>query len=328
MAKPFIIGLTFPSSAHRTMRISELTYLLDRLDLQSYELKRSPGPHGKQLLRNLPKVRELVAILKATGAFSSLIEPLQQRRIESLLVEEIIVDEEDADDWQSESYALLGSLSALKEVLKNLFPSKREFVVHVSVPTPHTLELMGQAMQIVDEIFKRHLSHEAIQGKYEVHRWEAGSFWIEMDVGTREAVCFLGALSRSAKAAMDKFRECELIEAAVIDARIVFEGYRDIQEAYSALIVKLIDREAKQIAKHYLMDESSRTVMDLTTSIKQLYELMRRGGDIQPGPTVSEDVMEHYPESSRIALALLRNAVPPQSISKLLHEEAVAAEQQ
>jgi hypothetical protein len=173
--------------------------------------------------------------------------------------------------------------------------------VSIKLPKASQLSNVVEALSRIDKIFSQAMSVLPESPAVNVKRWENGSLWIDMLVGSASGVVLIGGLTWAAACAFKKYQEGRLLEKMTDSLGLKNDLLAVLRDGVDKAVNEIIDAEAKRLdAKHSKGKGDVETIGRLQFCIRELYEMIRVGTEVHPSLLAPEDVRNVFPNMEEV----------------------------
>lgn len=271
---------------------------------------------------NLPQLREKLEAALSIPVVQKIAELLYTSKPLRMAYAEV--------DIQSSAYPPLKALAdkidvyleSMELLLKSIGASDSgDAEISVKLSKASNLSEVNIQLESLDQTLTQALSVLPEPPTLRVSRWENGSLWIDLLVGSAAGVMLIGGVTWAAACAFKKFQEGKLIEKASESLGIKNEVLGSLRDGVAFAIETVIQAEAKRLdEKHSKNKGDAETIQRLQHCIRQTFDMIKEGTEIHPALMMPEDVKNVFPNMAELL------ALP--SAQKLLKEHAEAEGEQ
>lgn len=251
-------------------------------------------------IKNLPGLREKIEIAVLLPAISNLAIRMNKSRPLSLAYEDIIVTYADYLALHSLAVKIDNYIDCVIQFLEDQgVDGADEIGVSVKLAEASSLFEVNKKIERLDGMLGQALSILAEPSRVTVARWENGSLWIDLLVGSASGVLLIGGITWAAACAFKKYQEGKLIEKASEGMGIKNEVLQSLSDGVSSAIEALIEAEAIRLnEKHSKGKGDPETIGRLKHCIKETFEMIKEGTEIHPALMAPEEVKNVFPNLS------------------------------
>jgi hypothetical protein len=168
--------------------------------------------------------------------------------------------------------------------------------VYVRFPEAENIALITKDLIAIETATMQIVTHKNIGGSFKVVRWESGSLWIHVLVGTASAVTIIAGAAWSAAVVAKKWMEVRIFLQHAEGLTIKNDSLEDLRDAQKKMLDELVSSEAKALAdKHFDSSSDPEIVERVRYAIATFSELIRRGGEVAPSLNAPEQVENLFP---------------------------------
>jgi hypothetical protein len=194
------------------MRLNKLRALLKSLPLNDMSLVlRSNTPDG-WTFENLENFKKLLAALDEQPFFQKEVTKLASSRLFSTTANVLYVAKKDGPEGiYRVASDLLAQLYGLSLILEKIIADDKPETVSIKLPDPSDFSSLLGDLQMFRQAIEQIILNPTINGELRVIKWETGSFWIGLYLGTAAAVTLVAGVTWSALILCKKYEEFEIL---------------------------------------------------------------------------------------------------------------------
>ena len=281
------------------MRISEINYKIKQLDLNEVSITMDNNSN----LKNLIKFKNLIQDIEKYELtfYYSVIETLKKSPIYSTNQNSITLSSNQRMDIYYQSKYIIDSLKSLQIVFSDIIPEPNKNEFSIKFPTPESFESLLKDMNKIEKQLSILVNDKSIQSYIQLNKWEHGSFWIDIIIGTQFAINVIGAITWAAayiSSQIKKNREHDLYLQKIETEVEMLKSIREKQELY---LEKLYETEILNIQEnHFDNTEDNERNKKIKNTIKLFADMIQRGGEFQPSLISPKEIKESYPDFKNI----------------------------
>ncbi|MFW2235282.1 hypothetical protein ACN4FE_04565 [Aliarcobacter butzleri] len=282
------------------MRISEINYKIQQIDTSKAGITYGTS---SSVLTNLIKFKNLLNELEKNELifYFDVIKELKSSELYSTTQDSIVTLASDAALIYSQSKYIVDSIHSLKRVFKEIIPISKENELSIKLPNTDNLENLLKDMSKIEKQLSIVVNDSDIQSYIQLSKWEHGSFWIDIIIGTPFAISVIGAITWSAayiSSQIKKNREHTLYLEKIETEVQMLKSIKEKQEQY---LDKLYETEVLNIQENYFENnENNERNKKIKDTIKLFADMIQRGGEFQPSLISPKDIKDSYPDFKNI----------------------------
>jgi len=278
------------------MRLSVIQNILERVDYKVLSLGYERHGSGNHLIKNLSSIRETVSFISEIPSLRKRITPIQSSIIFSTADDSILVSSEARAEITNSLSVLSIACRTLLEVIETQKTPEKTDSIHIRLPDPSDFSQLLTSLEQFNKVLDQTIVHEDIQGSLKVPTWEAGSFWIEICLGTTAAVQVVAGITWAAAVIIKKRHEAEIIGEHVRSLKIKNDSLEDLKDGQKKAMDLLLENEAKNIQDEFYKDtDNHENLGRLCWAIKTFADLIHQGAEIHPALNAPEPVQNLFP---------------------------------
>ena len=194
-------------------------------------------------------------------------------------------------------------LIGLEMYLKSILSHQKEESVFVKLPETHDLSFTAAFLVRLEKALSQLLLQSEGNGRIELQGWESGSLWMEVYLGTAQAVAIVGSGLWAAAVISKKNQEAKLHAEYARGLRLRNDGLENLLEAQKVLLSEFVDAEVINLAAaHYNGTDNVETLGRVKFAIKEFSEMIEQGAEIHPALQAPEEVKNLFPNLSNLHL--------------------------
>lgn len=281
------------------MRLRTILSLLESVDLEKLKPSASPLKEGVSF-GGLGAFRKTVAALEPVEALALDLKILKSSPIFQSDAETLEVgNETTAQQISAASLSLFTGAKAILNALKQVMPEDESPVITVSVPEPVNIKKLIYVCGKLEKALQGSITGNELGGKSAIKHIDPAADWIEVDVGTEEALRLAGDLVWSAAVVYGRYQEAKIFEEHVKTLKIKTESMEDLKRGQSEAIVRLIHTESAHLVEKHLKGNGGQ-LEKFKAPIKLMADLIKDGVRIAPADDAQEDVKVLFPDYAKL----------------------------
>lgn len=284
------------------MRLTEINYKIQQLSLDKVAIVYASG--SSMMLTNLNRFKELINKIEEyeLDFYNDVIEKLYKSPIYSTTQNDISFSStQEASKVYFNSKYILDSLNSLLLVFSKILPTPNENELSIKFPTTQNLEDLLKDMSKIEKQLSIIVNDKEIDTYIQLSKWEYGSYWVDIAIGTSLAISLIGSISWSAAyiSTLIKKDKEQLLYLQKIEADVqMLQAIKDKQLAY---LDKLYENEVLNIQENYFNNqENNERNKKIKDTIKLFADIIQRGGEFQPSLISPKEMKESYPDFKNI----------------------------
>ena len=284
------------------MRLTEINYKIQQLSLDKVAIVYAPN--SSMMLTNLNRFKELINKIEEyeLDFYNDVIEKLYKSPIYSTTQNDISFSStQEASKVYFISKYILDSLNSLLLVFSKILPTPNENELSIKFPTTQNLEDLLKDMSKIEKQLSIIVNDKEVNTHITLSKWEYGSYWIDIAIGTPFAISLIGSISWAAAhiaSLIRKDKEHSLyLQKIETDAQML----NAIKEKQLLYLDKLYENEVLNIQENYFNNkENNERNKKIKDTIKLFADIIQRGGEFQPSLISPKEMKESYPDFKNI----------------------------
>ncbi len=282
------------------MRLTEVNYKIEKLNLSNSFIKITEG----NTLSNLINFKNLIGEVEKyeLSFYNTEINKLKNSFIYSTTQDSIkeYTYEKLINVYNISKY-IVDSLNSLKLVFSKLLPTPDENELSIKLPTTNNFENLLKDMNKIEKQLSIIVNDKEVDTFIKLNKWEYGSYWIDIALGTSFAISLIGSISWSAayiSSLIKKDKEHSLyLQKIETDAQMLSA----IKEKQLLYLEKLYETEVLHIQENYFENkENNERNKKIKDTIKLFADIIQRGGEFQPSLISPKEIKDSYPDFKNI----------------------------
>lgn len=192
------------------------------------------------------------------------------------------------------------ALPIVLEAFASMKFAENDKIVSIKLPKVSNLDDLAKTTSTLNTVFSQTLLNKKINGQVKFENFDVGSSWIDIFVGSDQAIALVAGMVWSAAVIYKKMQEGKMFKHYVNGLTIKNDSLKDLQKGQSELIDKLISTEATALHKKHFDDTDKDQIIRLTHSIKLLSELINNGAEVHPSLLEPEEVSNLFPDFKQL----------------------------
>ena len=300
------------------MRLSEIQMHIEKISMEGIYLKLEN--HGSNsTISNIIKFKEFLKSVQIFPFYAAEVTELYESDLYSTGNDSITVNYQIAASIKNYANYLITGMIALRKVLDamNMKSDSDEKSIFIKLPSSNDLKELISTLSAFEQSINQVIINDTINGYLQIERWESGSFWVKLVLGSQAAVFLIGSISWSAAVINKKYQEGRILEQQVRALNIKSESLEDLLNTQKKATDLLIKNEVEAIQiKHFqkgkVNGESSGSSSEkegmldpeqferLKMATKTFAELIQKGSEIHPALTAPEKVDNLFPDFNQL----------------------------
>lgn len=281
------------------MRLSKIYQIVSSFNYQVVQLKVSQRQTFK-IIGNLIAFKHFINIISETNIFSEEVNILTSSPLYATTLDSIEIANSETD-FIKYANTIIDSCKILKTILSRLVEPADQLTISIQLPQPNDFEELTATMSRIKKALYQTLINSNVNGEVIIKRWETGSYWIDIFVGTTLAVHLIASIVWSAAVVCKKFQENKMFAEHARSLKIRSDSLEDLYEKQKVVTSKLIDTEAKNIYyDHFNKDDNNEEIERIKYAVTTFAELIQKGGEIHPSLAAPEKVQNLFPDYKRL----------------------------
>jgi hypothetical protein len=265
-------------------------------------------------INELPELRSKLEDAMSLPVLAQMAEKIYTSQPLRFATESVQIESSFSGEFKAIAAKLDLYLRAMLETL-DFLARGGEGELAIKLPPVSELSTVVAKLEKLEKVFAQALSILSDPPTLKVAKWEKGSLWIDLLIGSTAGVTLIGGVTWAAACAYKKFQEGRLLEKTSEGLGIKNEVLASLRDGIAFAIEAEIQAEAKRLdEKHSKGKGDPETIKRLQYCIRETFEMIKEGTEIHPALMAPEDVKNVFPNMSEIL------ALP--STQKLLKDHA------
>lgn len=283
------------------MRLSVIQSILEKINFDALELEHGNYGVSQSRISKLSAIRDNILLIDQIPSLRSRTKPLLDSVIFSTHEDSLIVTDEVRDQIITSLFYVSVASRTLRGVVQEQNNQSLDASICIRLPDPSDFSQLLSSLEQFNKVLQQTVLHEDIGGTVKISTWEAGSFWIELVLGTQTAVSVVASIAWAAAVILKKRHEAGIIEQQVRSLEIKNESLVDIKKAQKEALDLLLAAEAKNIQdEFYNHSKDNETLGRLQWAIHTFADLINQGAEIHPSLNAPESVQNLFPDLKHI----------------------------
>jgi len=286
------------------MRLNRLKTLLKPLPIENMALRRGNSDPNGTAFSNIEQFKNLLTAISGQPFFKQEVDFLLNSALYTTTANDLyITKKNNPEEINTVASNLIAQLYGIRLMLDKIVADESPEIISIRLPDPADFSGLVADLQTFKQAIEQVIINPSINGILKVTKWETGSFWIDLYLGTTEAVTLVAGVTWSALVLCKKFAEFTILWETAKSLKIKNESLSDLRNQQEALTANLVDSEAR-----YLEEQSFDGAHDnerlerIKKSIKVFATLIQRGAEVQPSLMAPEAVQNLFPDFSKPTL--------------------------
>lgn len=286
------------------MRLSEINYYINKLNIEGHVLEYSYLSQTSSMLENIINFKALIKEIEdyTINFYEKEISILKKSEIYETSSNTLSVTVQIRSLLINNAMLIVDSLTSLKVVLERVTPERNENSFLIKLPQSNNFEEIANDMSKIQRQLHLVLSDKKIDSSMHINNWEYGSFWIDIVIGTQLALGLIASITWTAAYIKKELKKNE--EANLYLERIGHENehIKKVQETQKKYIDKIYENEILNIQENHYDDEKDpERNVKIKKTIELFANILSRGGEFQPSLIAPEKMKKNFPDLKNIA---------------------------
>lgn len=216
----------------------------------------------------------------------------------------LIVPTSTKNEFVNRMNIIKGKLDTIKSIGEEFIKKEDETDINVKIPTNDLTEI-SKIFNEIDKALNQTIVNKKINGKVEVKKFETGSLWVGIGLGSVAAISLVGSMLWASQVIRKKFYEAELSRQYVDAIKDKNEDIAKARKLILSVIEKELDKEydeecKKIIEENNLEEEGNEYSNKLKYALKTFNELSEKGVEFHPNQLAPEEVKNLFPTNQII----------------------------
>lgn len=252
-------------------------------------------------VKRLPQLRDKLEFALQLPVLSKIAEDIFRAPPLRMVFAEVDVSNHVYSKLQEHAYSLDASVGAMGELLAVIVGTTViEQTVSIKFKQASNLADVNRQLDRLDQTLTQALSVLPEVPSLSVSRWENGSLWIDLLIGSVAGVVLIGGITSVAASAYKKWQEGVLIRKTSESLGIKNEVLKSLNDQISFAIETLIQAEAKRLDEKHSKKGDPETIQRLQYAIRQIFEMIKEGTEVHPALMAPENVKNAFPDMADI----------------------------
>ncbi|MDA3897485.1 MAG: hypothetical protein PF482_15220, partial [Desulfobacteraceae bacterium] len=283
------------------MRLSEVQAILYGVIESSNHLKIEKANSENIIIGNILAFKSFINDISVLPFFENEIKFITNSKLYSTSQSTFTIRNDIGYSIYKTAEYLNNASEALSKVLEVMNPNIEENSIFILLPCTNDFKALVNNLTAFEKSINQVISNDTIKGQLRIKRWESGSFWVELMLGSQAAVSLIAAIAWSATVISKKYKESQLIEQHVRSLEIKNESLQDLLEKQKEVNSLLIQNEVKNIqVKHFGSNEDNENFERLRLTTKTFAELIQKGSEVHPALNAPEEVQNVFPNFKKL----------------------------
>lgn len=286
------------------MRISKLRdYLEEVLKLKPAFGVTIDHEHvnGTYYVTGLNSLRLIVATLSEYPGGNFLGKGFAELDVAERVEDRLGLSRESRDQLRNFTNALYSQLAGLFAVLRDALPPSSEESIRFKLPVSEDPDTVIKDVSAVFRALRHVVLDPEIGGELRIKGWENGSLWLDIWLGASSVVAFVGSIAWSAAVIRRKWAEGQIMIEKAREIGAEADVVEHLSEALKKSIDVVIETEAQNVLSRHGKGKTGQEFLErLKLTIKEFYELMARGAEIQPSLMEPTKASELFPDFTKL----------------------------
>ena len=286
-----------------------LKTLIDEIEEEytfDYTVNQVNGDASKYVIENYEKTMIYLSRIRKFDFIENDINQLEEKcgSIFNSRTGRLIVPTSTKNEFVNRMNIIKGKLDTIKSIGEEFIKKEDETDINVKIPTNDLTEI-SKIFNEIDKALNQTIVNKKINGKVEVKKFETGSLWVGIGLGSVAAISFVGSMLWASQVIRKKYYEAELSRQYVDAIKDKNEDIAKARKLILSVIEKELDKEydeecKKIIEENNLEEEGNEYSNKLKYALKTFNELSEKGVEFHPNQLAPEEVKNLFPTNQII----------------------------
>lgn len=286
-----------------------LKTLIDEIEEEytfDYTVNQVNSDASKYVIENYEKTMIYLSRIRKFDFIENDINQLEEKcdSIFNSRTGRLIVPTSTKNEFVNRMNIIKGKLDTIKSIGEEFIKKEDETDINVKIPTNDLTEI-SKIFNEIDKALNQTIVNKKINGKVEVKKFETGSLWVGIGLGSVAAISLVGSMLWASQVIRKKFYEAELSRQYVDAIKDKNEDIAKARKLILSVIEKELDKEydeecKKIIEENNLEEEGNEYSNKLKYALKTFNELSEKGVEFHPNQLAPEEVKNLFPTNQII----------------------------
>jgi len=283
------------------MRLKTLIDKIEEEYIFDYTVNQISGDTSKCIIENYEKTMIYLSRIRNFDFIENDINQLEEKcgSIFNSRTGKLIVPTSTKNKFVNRMNIIKGKLDTLKFIGEEFIKKEDETDINVKIPTNDLTEI-SKIFNEIDKALNQTIVNKKINGKVEVKKFETGSLWVGIGLGSVAAISFVGSMLWASQVIRKKYYEAELSRQYIDAIKDKNEDISKARKLILSVIEKELDKEydeecKKIIEENNLEEEGNEYSNKLKYALKTFNELSEKGVEFHPNQLAPEEVKNLFP---------------------------------
>ena len=283
------------------MKLRSIEYILADIDFKEVRLLVSNPSATTRRIENIDLFKEYVSTVEGLGFFDKEVKALKNSVLYSTSQDSLTVDHKKITQTYGIANYVVQAGESLYRALGSILEIEAENSIGVKLPEPSDFKDLIKSMETIEKVLSQVVHHQDIGGSITINRWDSGSYWVELILGTQAAVTLVAGIAWSSAVVYKKLQEAKIFEEHAKSLKIKNESLEDITKQQKELTSLLIAQESKAIQiKNFKNEDDNEVLERIKHSVKTFAELIQSGAEVHPALSAPESVENLFPNFKKL----------------------------
>jgi hypothetical protein len=283
------------------MRAEEILLLLDDAGIGDSFDHHFPGGGA---LRHIQLLRKRLEAIEGIPGFEAAFRTFEKSIIFRTAQDSLDIQNGECAELRQMTQTCAAHLLGLRRYLKAVTSKQGKESLFFRMPETNDLRKLIADLDSISKCLSQSVTHPKVGGQVTVKSWEPGSFWIEIGVGSFEAIKLFAGLAVVAALALDQIQKFRIANEHISTLRIRQEQLEMLKDAQEQALRQLIDEEVEKTTPLFGdggLDNETKERLKYT--VRMLQEMFERGLKIRPALNAPEGVASPFENLQKLLLS-------------------------
>jgi len=246
------------------------------------------GSH-KALLKILPRVATVTALER-------FVQEVIARPLFHALTDSVEVSHKDWEALRSDVRTLRFAADLLMSTVEVALANNPENTVSFKFPKTERLSELSNYIETLDKVLNQSLVNEDLKGDIRVKGFDTGSEWLEILLGSSQAVVALQTIAWSSIKIAQEWSKLKKLEMETESFGIDLDTKRKITEQATKKIDDHLTTEAERIKLVLRKEADGQYIAQLKFAIKELAGMIEKGAELRLSYESKDPSLKDFPD--------------------------------
>jgi hypothetical protein len=281
------------------MRLRDMQKIIGKVEVDKLYLDHEHY-NDKYYFSNLSMYKSTLTKVSEIEIFSTDINIIKNSPLFETTLNSCEMEEKSGEHVKIAAFNVYNSTRLLQRMLETILPVQDEAQISVKMPESTNLEDFIAEMNKLNTAISQVVHNKEINGQVIIKNWEPGSFWMDLFLGTKEAVFLIASIAWASVVINNKIKEGKMLDEKLRGIKIENDHLEHVADKHKIIIDELLEAEANNILHKDFDSENHDMLARIKNSINIFTEMLSDGLEVHSALEGKDNVKEIFPDYKKM----------------------------